>query len=278
MSRFRYSTHLPFSPEQVFDWYMRPGALERLTPPWAQVRVLEREGGIQDGGRIVLGIKQGPAEIKWEVRHTEFQEGRQFRDEQISGPLEKWDHTHRFTPADDGGCVLEDDIEWAAPLGSPGQLFAEGFIERELDRLFSFRHVRLQHDLKLHSRYGGKPLTVVLTGGSGLIGSSLSDFLTSGGHTVVQLSRGKETSGGDGPTWDPEGGYLDPAHLRGADAVVHLAGESLAALRWSDEKKERILESRRKGTELIARTLAGMRNPPSVFVSADICKSNSTRY
>lgn len=268
MSFFCHRSHLPFSPERVFAWHRRPGAFERLSPPWASVRVLEREGGIHNGGRVLLGIAQGPAEIKWEIRHTDYEEDRLFQDEQVSGPFEKWIHVHRFVPADDGGCFLEDDIEWTAPLGAPGRLFSEGFIERELGRLFEFRHTRLRNDLDLHARYRGDPLSVALTGGSGLIGSSLRHFLTSGGHSVRNLVRTRGNSEPGGPSWDPEADHLDPGVFQGMDAVVHLAGESLAALRWSDEKKEKILRSRREGTALVSRTLARMDRPPSVFVSA----------
>lgn len=268
MSYFRHRSHYPFSPEDVFAWHMRPGAFERLAPPWIGVRVLEREGGVQDEGRVVLGIRQGPAEVKWEIRHLDFEEGRLFRDEQVSGPFEKWVHSHRFIPADDGGCFLEDEIEWTPPLGSAGRLFAEGFIDRELERIFSFRHARLRNDLTLHARYSGKPLKVALTGGSGLIGAALTHFLTSGGHEAIHLTRGRGGAGAEASTWDPKGGHLAPAVFEGVDGVVHLAGESLAALRWTEEKKERILKSRREGTALIARTLAGMSRPPQVFVSA----------
>ena len=268
MPYFRRRSHFPISSGEVFAWHMRPGAHERLSPPWVRMRVLEKEGGIDDGGTVVLGIKQGPTEVKWKVRHTAFEEGRLFRDEQVSGPFDKWIHSHRFIPADDGGCFLEDEIEWAPPLGSAGRLFAEGFIEKELDRIFSFSHARLKNDLTLHGRYGGNPLTVALTGGSGLIGSALRDFLSSGGHTVLPLARTEVSSGRTGLTWDPLGGHLDPAVFEGVDAVVHLAGESLAAFRWTEEKKEKILQSRREGTALIARTLAGMARPPQVFVSA----------
>jgi len=232
------------------------------------MRVLKREGGIRDGGTVSVAAKQGPTELKGAVRHTEFEEGRRFRDEQISGPFEKWVHDHRFLPADDGGSFMEDEIEWVAPFGSAGRLFAEGFIDRELERIFRFRHVRLHNDLTVHSRYGGKPLRVVLTGASGFIGRELTEFLRSGGHTVVPLSRRKARAGKEGWVWNPGKGELDPAALEGADAVVHLAGESLAALRWTEEKKKEILRSRRQGTELLARTLANMSDPPPVLVSA----------
>jgi uncharacterized protein (TIGR01777 family) len=268
MPYFRHRTHLPFPADDVFAWHMRPGAFERLSPPWVDVRVLEREGGIQDGGRVVLGIRQGPAEVKWEVKHTEFEEGRVFRDEQVSGPFEAWSHTHRFIPSDDGGCFMEDQVEWTAPFGAAGKLFAEGFIDKELERLFFFRHTRLLNDLSLHARYSGPPLTVVLTGGSGLIGRNLAHFLRSGGHSVLALQRARGTEGRKRGFWDPSGDAMDAGSLEGAQGVVHLAGESLAALRWTEDKKEAILRSRRDGTHLIARTVAEMKNPPPVLVSA----------
>ncbi len=268
MPYFRHRSHLPFPSDEVFAWHMRPGAFERLVPPWIQVRVLKREGGIDDGGSLLLSVKQGPAEVKGKVLHTAFEEGSLFQDEQVSGPFEKWIHSHRFIPADDGGCFLEDEIEWAPPLGSAGRLFAEGFIEKELVRVFSFRHERLRNDLTLHNRFGGRSLTVAITGESGLVGTALRNFLTTGGHTVIPLPRLRGDPSEAGPTWDPIGNRLDPAILEGTDAVVHLAGESLAAFRWTEEKKEKILESRRDGTALVARTLAGMSQPPQTFVSA----------
>ncbi|MGG2309863.1 NAD-dependent epimerase/dehydratase family protein, partial [Salmonella enterica] len=68
--------------------------------------------------------------------------------------------------------------------------------------------------------------------------------------------------------WDIEAGKLNPQDLEGIDAVVHLAGENIASGRWTEERKRRILDSRVKGTRLLAETLAKMENPPKVFVSA----------
>ena len=265
MPQFRHRSRLPFSAEEVFEWHMRPGALERLTPPWAHVRVLSREGEIHDGGKVRLAVRQGPTEIKWEVRHTGFQEGRSFQDQQVSGPFGKWIHTHRFVPSEDGGSIMEDEVEWLPPLGGAGRLFAEGFINRELARMFSFRHARLRHDLDLHARYGrAGPRTVLVTGASGMLGSAVCNLLETGGHTVLRVSR-RPSAGGI--AWDPEKGQLDSGSLEGVDAVVHLAGEPIFGLRWTEEKKARILESRVKGTELLCRALAGLRQRPQVLVS-----------
>ncbi|MBT7692392.1 MAG: hypothetical protein HN750_10275, partial [Gemmatimonadales bacterium] len=94
MMRLTYkSTLTDHSPETVFAWHERPGSLERLTPPWAHVDVLEKEGGIRDGARVVLRVHRGPTRFKWALRHKDFIPNRQFRDEQVSGPLKSWVHT-----------------------------------------------------------------------------------------------------------------------------------------------------------------------------------------
>jgi uncharacterized protein (TIGR01777 family) len=93
-----------------------------------------------------------------------------------------------------------------------------------------------------------------------MIGRALTTRLQSHGHSVEPLSRPVE--------WDPETGMIHSARLEGFDAVVHLAGENIAGGRWTPERKEKILDSRLKGTRLLAATLAGLQRPPGVLVSA----------
>lgn len=266
MPTFKFESHLPHTVEEAFDWHLREGALERLTPPWIRVRVLKRLGGISDGGRLTLGIRQGPAEFKWEVRHTDFEPGRLFRDAQVSGPFRRWVHTHRFRPGEDGGCVMEDEVDWLSPLPSAGLGLGAAFVEKELRRMFAFRHKRLRHDLDIHARYGGqRALKIAVSGANGLIGKALSGLLRTGGHRVLRLTRRANTGG---IFWDYEKGKIDKDLLEGLDAVVHLAGEPIFGLRWSEEKKKRILESRERGTEFLATTLAGLSRKPEVLVSS----------
>jgi hypothetical protein len=111
-------------------------------------------------------------------------------------------------------------------------------------------------------------MNVLVTGSSGLVGSALVTQLESDGHTVTRLVRSKRGAGEAQVLWDPEAGTMDAAALEGLDAVVHLAGESIAAGRWTAARKARILESRVKGTSLLAETLAGLRERPRVLVSA----------
>jgi uncharacterized protein len=109
-------------------------------------------------------------------------------------------------------------------------------------------------------------MLVAITGSSGLIGSALVARLEELGHEVRRVVR---SGGGPGTiSWDPQAGTIDAAGFEGVAAVVHLAGESIAAVRWTAAKRRRILESRTTGTSLLATTLAGLGSKPSVLVSA----------
>ena len=117
-------------------------------------------------------------------------------------------------------------------------------------------------------------MRVAVTGASGLIGRALVERLEAAGHWAVPVVRTgdsrREPTSGDRPTlrWDPDAGEIDAAGLEGLDAVFHLAGEPIAARRWSPEQKQRIAESRIQGTTVLAEALAGLSKPPGVLVSA----------
>ncbi len=115
-------------------------------------------------------------------------------------------------------------------------------------------------------------MKVIVTGSTGLVGRALVKSLLADGHEVTRLVRG-EAQGFKAPGtaavhWNPERGEIDARALEGHDAAVHLAGENVGEGRWDEEKKRRILESRVKGTRLLAETLAGLREKPRVLVSA----------
>lgn len=268
--RFTFQTELPgHTPEEVFDWHERPGAFERLAPPWGDVEVLHRSGGIKDGGTVSLRIRRGPTSFRWDLRHRDYEQGRRFTDEQVKGPLKSWVHTHSFLPAPGGGTIVEDEIELEPPLGPAGEMFAPSFIKKELERLFRFRYRRLFTDLARHADFADQPrLSVAITGASGLIGTSLTHFLTTGGHEVIALVRDSRHVDSGSVFWNPTGGVIDEKGLMRVDAVVHLAGEPIAPKRWTDERRRVIKQSRVRGTELIARTLATMKNGPKILISA----------
>lgn len=267
--KFVRHTRIAASAERVFRWYRRPGALERLTPPWVTMRVLDRSGGIEGGARVSLRLNVGPWHVPWTLEHCDFVENRQFRDVQVSGPFASWSHVHRVEPDGDNSCYIEDEVEYALPGGRLGHLLAGERIQAELDRLFVYRHRILQHDLAIETAHPvDKPLKILISGSSGLIGSALASFLTTAGHRVVRLVRPSSQAGGDAVPWDPSVRLLNPDDIEGCDAVIHLSGESLDALRWTAAKKREILESRVRSTRLLCETLATLKHAPRTLLSA----------
>ena len=117
-------------------------------------------------------------------------------------------------------------------------------------------------------------MRVAVTGSTGLIGRSVVERLEAAGHQVVPVVRGGSTRSGGEPgrspsvRWDPQTGEIDSAALEGLDGVVHLAGEPIAARRWSSDQKQRIADSRVRGTSVLAEALARLAAPPGVLVSA----------
>ena len=110
-------------------------------------------------------------------------------------------------------------------------------------------------------------MKILISGASGFIGSALADKLVSSGHRVIRLTRRPVTRGQDAISWNPRTGHLDPADLEGVEAVIHLAGEGIGDHRWTEAHKARVLDSRVRGTTLLAETIAGLTDPPKVMLS-----------
>lgn len=108
---------------------------------------------------------------------------------------------------------------------------------------------------------------MAVTGASGFLGTPLVTALRAGGHRVRRLVR-RPSAGPEEVSWDPASGDIDVVGLAGVEAVVHLAGEGIAAHRWTGRQKRRIHDSRTTGTNLISTTAARLDPPPRVLVSA----------
>lgn len=107
--------------------------------------------------------------------------------------------------------------------------------------------------------------TIVMSGASGFLGAALRAALDREGARVVPLVRRSPSTGEIG--WNPAEGILDPAALEGADAVIHLAGESIGGGLWTAERRRRIRESRVQGTALLAGAIASLGRRPAVMLS-----------
>lgn len=271
-STFTRSVRIERPATEVFAWHERPGAFERLAPPWRELQVIARDGGIRDGATVSLRTKIGPAWVRWDVEHRDYIEGVQFRDVQRRGPFAHWEHWHRVEPVGDGrACVLTDEITYRLPFGRLGRWGGGAFVRAELERLFDYRHAITKADVELTSRYiSVRPMTFLIAGASGLVGRSLTAFLQTQGHAVIRLVR-RATAEADEVFWNPAANELDPQAVRGVDVVVNLSGEGVADARWSPARKDAILRSRIDSTRTLVAAISGVkqeRHRPFALISA----------
>lgn len=272
---FTLRSPMPASADAVYAWHSRPGAFQRLQPPWEPIRMTGSEGTFGTAGQRLTfrTALLGPIKGTWVAEMFGFEPGRKFEDTQERGPFAAWHHTHRFIPNGESGSFLEDHIEYRVPLGGLGRLLTGGMVKRRLTAAFAYRHALTASDLRRHARHPGR-LKIAVTGSRGLSGSDLVLFLLGGGHRVVRLVSGKA----EPPEWDDGTRWvawnprqpLDPAALDGVDAVIHLAGDGIAEGRWNAAKKKSILESRTVPTRHLAEAIAAVPadRRPKVLVSA----------
>ncbi len=246
--------------DEVFNWFSRPGAFERLSPPWSPVKIAAESPSLEDGtARLNL-----PFGLTWVARHDpkEYRPPHRFADVTVAeGPtslpvaaVTRWRHIHEFEEAGQGRTRIVDRVE--TPIGS-----------RMLRPMFRYRHRQIAEDLASHrwaAEQGAEPTTIAVTGASGLVGSALCAFLTTGGHRVIQLVR-RAATGPDEREWNPHNPASDL--LDGVDAVIHLAGESIAG-RFTENHKRAVRDSRIEPTRLLAEVAANAKSGPSTFVVA----------
>lgn len=250
--------HAPIT--DVFDWHARPGAFHRLSPPWQPMRLIAEASSLEDG-RATLAL---PGGLRWVAVHQPdgYDPPRRFVDALGGDGLAtlparmalRWRHTHEFVDIGDDRTRVIDRVETAVP----GSL---------LRPMFDYRHRQLADDLAAHrlaAENGLKRSTIAVTGSSGLVGSALTAFLRTGGHRVIRLVR-RDARDTDERRWDPED--PDPQLLAGVDAVIHLAGASIAG-RFTDKHRDAIRDSRIGPTRRLAELLARTDPRPAVLISA----------
>ncbi|WP_327109727.1 TIGR01777 family oxidoreductase [Nocardia sp. NBC_01730] len=252
-----YSSVIDLPRSEVFAWHARPGALTRLAPPWQPVSPRVEADSLSDG-QAVLGL---PGGLRWVARHDphEYDPPHRFVDAvtvdglgSLPAGLVPWRHTHDFEVVDETHTRVVDRVDAPAPAAV-------------LRPMLAYRHRQLADDLAAHARAarsGFEAATIAVTGASGLVGSALTAFLTTGGHTVLRLVRHPPRAA-DERQWDTDNPA--PDLLYGVDAVVHLAGASIAG-RFTEKHKRAVADSRIGPTRRLAEVAARAAVP--VFVSA----------
>jgi uncharacterized protein (TIGR01777 family) len=255
-----YSSVVDAPTYEVFDWHTRPGAITRLSPPWQPVRVVAEADSLQNG-RAELGL---PGGLRWVADHQPdgYDPPRRFVDSigtegLASWPVRlavRWRHTHDFDDLGDERTRMTDRVATPIPASA-------------LRAMFAYRHRQLADDIAAHrlaAAQGLAPMTVAVTGSSGLVGSALTAFLTTGGHRVIHLVRRAATKP-DERQWNPDD--PDPDLCNGVDAIIHLAGASIAG-RFTESHRAAIRDSRIAPTRRLAELIAKSADGPKVLICA----------
>jgi uncharacterized protein len=255
-----YSSVIDAPIYDVFDWHGRPGAFTRLTPPWSPMKLISEADSLESG-RAELGL---PGGLRWVAQHQPdgYDPPRRFVDEIGSDGLAslpakwavRWRHTHDFEEVPVDKTRVTDHVDTPVPGAA-------------LKSMFRYRHQQLADDLAAHrtaADNGLGPSTIAITGASGLVGSQLAAFLSTGGHRVIRLVRHSGTKG-DERQWNPND--PDPGLLAGVDAVIHLAGASIAG-RFTDDHRAAIRDSRIGPTRRLAELIGRSTDGPKVLISA----------
>jgi len=114
----------------------------------------------------------------------------------------------------------------------------------------------------------GDKQTILIAGGSGLIGSRLADMLVSKNYRVLILSRAATNESENIYHWDPEKQIIDKECIRQADVVINLAGENISEKRWTARRKRHIVNSRIFSTRLLTDSIKHIPNNIRLFISA----------
>lgn len=265
---FERKTTLPVSHEKALEWHARPGAFQRLSPPWQAIDLVKPNNGIQAGATLIMKVLLGPLGLPWHALHiaTDGYEG--FCDIQTRGPFALWKHDHIFVPHSEASSILHDRVHYRLPVWPLSHPIAGWAVRKMLERMFNYRHATTEEDLKRHQEFEALPRRkVAITGASGLIGSALSAFLTTGGHEVIHLVR-RPAGATHEAQWDPKRGIVDLEKVEGVDSLVHLAGESIAGGRWSANFKSRVFESRVHSTRALLESCRKLKTPPRHYLGA----------
>ena len=210
--------------DEVFAFFSRPRNLHRLTPGALGFEYLTEDepmrAGLEIGYRIrpLFGIP-----VRWLTRITEYDAPNGFRDVQVTGPYARWEHTHRFTPTNDG-TLVRDEIEYALRMGTAGDAVNAFVVRNELRWIFLYRSWAIRQILAPAGPPTGR--TVAVAGGTGFVGGAIAAELRRRGDRVVVLSHRGEVARGVLPddveirVADARTGEGLPDALRGVDAMA----------------------------------------------------------
>ncbi len=256
---FTYQKNIDFSLHKVFNWFTNPGFIARACPPFVHLRLVHSPQSFQPGQRISYHLRLFLRQISWELQIAEIVQEKKIVISQTQGPFSLWKYEVHFENTQQTTQVTQK-ISYRRK-----GLFSKK-IENRLRQTLHYIANTLQNDLRLIETFGKQkgPKRILVSGGSGFIGSALTAFLKVANMEVVTLGRSPKTSD---IVWAPKKGNIDTEKLENFDAFIHLAGENIAG-RWTQEKKTRIFHSRVDSTKELSKLVISLKNPPQVLITA----------
>jgi uncharacterized protein YbjT (DUF2867 family)/ligand-binding SRPBCC domain-containing protein len=242
---------VPANQDRVWEFFSDPTNLGRITPQSMGFTMRTAEPRMTEGALIDYTVRPlFGLPLQWRTQIRDYQPGRRFRDSQVRGPYRRWEHTHAFAPVA-GGTRVDDLVEYELPFGPLGRLAHRWVVRAELERIFSHR-ARVITDIFEPPGHSADPLTVIVAGGTGFVGSAIAREVRRRGHRVIVLSSRGEAARGSLPD-DIEIREVD---VRDPDATATAVGDGDAlviALAFRNSP----IESPRRGQTFMAVDAAG---------------------
>ncbi|MBN8537161.1 MAG: TIGR01777 family oxidoreductase [Deltaproteobacteria bacterium] len=140
---------VPLKPDQIFPFFSKAENLETLTPPWLNFKIKAKSNEFLKKESVIdYKLKIHGVSVYWRTLISDWKNNEFFVDEQIKGPYSKWHHLHLFEPVP-GGCLLRDEVTYQIPGSLVGKLLLGRWIEKTVNKIFSFRQKRIEEITKL---------------------------------------------------------------------------------------------------------------------------------
>jgi hypothetical protein len=275
MTKYKHETIVNADIKSTFDWFEHEGSFRRLMPPWEVAEEVRADDSLEVGSQRVFRF---PApgipflNMTWVAEHTGYDKPNYFADTMIKGPFWKWNHDHYLTEKN-GITTVVDDVTYSVPFGPLGMLvdriLGGALVTGRISSMFRARELRLQRDMKNHTKFANvKRKKILVVGSSGLIGTQLVAFLDTGNHEVWRMVRREANKDKKEISWEPSKSIINAKELEGFDIVIHLGGVGIGDKRWSTKRKSAIRDSRVDSTKLLSKTLAELNSKPELFMMA----------
>lgn len=257
-------------PAEVFEFFSRPENLSRVTPPKLGFEILTPSPiAMKEGALIDYQIRLLGAPLRWRTLITEYDPPHRFVDQQLKGPYSFWHHTHEFTAVPEG-TLVRDTVRYALPLGALGGAVAGAWVAADLEEIFRYRRKVIDSvfpvDISAPKR--SIAMKIVIAGGTGFIGGALCDALIARGDKLTLVTRDPAAAKARWGSKAVAVGWDALDAVDGADAVINLAGESIASGRWTPARKLQLIKSRIDSTRQLVSAVSKAKDRPKVLLNA----------